>query len=109
MKVGDAGLDLCASEDLEGANAILAERSAIEYILCAPYGVWPEVDRDGDGPAEFGIEPLGASHVLDISDSFFGHAVLEVGIDCTEGDGLPLSCYISQPDSFGKAPKLSAW
>jgi hypothetical protein len=36
----------------------------------------------------FGVAQLGARSILDVSDSFFGYAILEMGVDSAVADGL---------------------
>ncbi len=55
-----------------------------------PECIWPEGQVDGGRPALARMEELLPCTLLDVPDGLFCNAVLEMGIDSTEGETLPL-------------------
>ena len=51
----------------------------------------------------FGVKEVCASLFLKVTDTFFGDAILEMGIDATVGDGLPLQRDICQEGIISKS------
>ncbi len=54
-----------------------------------PKCIRPEGQVDGGRPALACIEELLPCALLEIPDGFLGNAILEVGVDPTEGESLP--------------------
>jgi hypothetical protein len=52
--------------------------------------IWPEGQVDGDRPALARVEELLPCTLSEVPDGLFCNAVLEMGIDSTEGETLPL-------------------
>ncbi len=55
-----------------------------------PECIWQESQVDGGQPALVRIEELLPCTLSEVSDGLFCNAVLEMGIDPTEGETLPL-------------------
>ena len=55
-----------------------------------PEGIWPKGQVDGGRPALTHIEELLLCTLLEVPDGLFHNAVLEMGVDPTEGETLPL-------------------
>ena len=55
-----------------------------------PECIWPEGQVDGGRPALARVEELLPCTLLEVPDGLFCDAVLEMGVDPTEGDTLPL-------------------
>ncbi len=56
----------------------------------APEGIWPKGQVDGGQPSLARMEELLPCTFAEVPDGFFRNAVLEVGIDPTKGETLPL-------------------
>ncbi len=54
-----------------------------------PECIWPEGQVDGSRPALARVEELLPCTLLEVPDGLFCDAVLEMGIDSTEGETLP--------------------
>ncbi len=55
-----------------------------------PECIWPEGQVDGGRPALARVEELLPCTLSEVPDGIFCNAVLEMGIDSTEGETLPL-------------------
>ncbi len=55
-----------------------------------PEGIWPKGQEDGGRPSLARMEELLPCTLSKVHDGLFCDAVLEVGIDLTEGELLPL-------------------
>ncbi len=56
----------------------------------APEGVWPKGQVNGGRPSLARMEELLPCTLAEVPDGLFCNAVLEVGVDPTEGEPLPL-------------------
>ncbi len=56
----------------------------------APEGIWPKGQVDGGWPSLTRMEGLLPCTLTKVPDSFLCNAILEVGIDPTEDESLPL-------------------
>ncbi len=56
----------------------------------APEGIWPKGQVDGGRPLLACMEELLPCALSEVPDGLFCDAILEVGIDPTEGEMLPL-------------------
>ncbi len=56
----------------------------------APEGIWPKGQVDGGRPSLARMEELLPCALLEVPDGLFCDAVLEVGVDPTESEMLPL-------------------
>ncbi len=56
----------------------------------APEGIWPKGQVDGGQPSLVCMEELLPCTLPKVSDGLFCNAILEVGVDPTEGESLPL-------------------
>jgi hypothetical protein len=59
-------------------------------VSSTPVCIWPEGQVDGGRPALACMEELLPCFLLEVPDGLFCNAVLEMGIDSTEGQTLPL-------------------
>ncbi len=57
---------------------------------CIPQGIWPKDQVNGGWPLLLHMEELIPCALTEIADGFLGNAILEVGIDATEGEALPI-------------------
>jgi hypothetical protein len=55
-----------------------------------PECIWPEGQVDGGRPALVRVKELLSCTFLEVPDVLFCNAILEMGIDPTEGETLPL-------------------
>ncbi len=55
-----------------------------------PEGIWPKGQVDGSRPSLACMEELLLCTLAKVPDGFFCNAVLEVGVDPTKGEPLPL-------------------
>ncbi len=56
----------------------------------APEGIWPKGQVDGGRPSLARMEELLPCALSEVPDGLFCDAILEVGVDPTEGETLPL-------------------
>ena len=56
----------------------------------APEGIWPKGQVDGSQPLLVRMEELFPCALSEVPDGLFCNAVLEMGVDPTEGEMLPL-------------------
>jgi hypothetical protein len=56
----------------------------------APEGIWPKGQVGGSQPSLTRMEELFPGTLLKVPDGFLCNAILEVGIDPTESESLPL-------------------
>ena len=54
-------------------------------VVGRPECVWPEVRGDCTWPTLLCMKEHGSSVVLEISNALFGHSILEMGVNATEG------------------------
>jgi hypothetical protein len=59
-------------------------------VSSTPECIWPECQVDGGRPALACVEELLPCTLSEVPDGLFCDAVLELGIDSTEGETLPL-------------------
>jgi hypothetical protein len=55
-----------------------------------PEGIWPKGQVDGGRPSLVHMEELLPCTLSEVPDGLFCNAILEVGVDPTEGEMLPL-------------------
>jgi hypothetical protein len=55
-----------------------------------PEGIWPKGQVDGGGPLLACTEELLLCTLAKVPDGFYCNAILEVGVDPTKGEPLPL-------------------
>jgi hypothetical protein len=59
-------------------------------VSSTPECIWPECQVDGGRPALARVEELLPCTLSEVPDGLFCDAILEMGIDSTEGETLPL-------------------
>jgi hypothetical protein len=59
-------------------------------VSSTPECIWPECQVDGGRPALVRVEELLPCTLSEVPDGLFCDALLEMGIDSTEGETLPL-------------------
>ncbi len=57
-------------------------------LYCVPEGVWPKGQVDGSHPSLSRVEELFPCNLVEITDSYLCNAVVEVGVETTEGEVL---------------------
>jgi hypothetical protein len=95
-------LEVVACEELHRILGVF-EEDATAALVCQTQGVRPKVGGDGGGPAMFGVHDHGSCSILEVADFPFSDAVLEMGVDAAEREGLTLLSTVRPEDVVGKA------
>ena len=85
-------INFCKSFDRGCAIGFVWKR--VTNLVCIPQCTWPEIDFDCGWPACFGMQQLLSCLFLQIPNSFFSDAILEMCIYTAIGERLSLFCCI---------------
>ena len=76
-------LDFGPREHFERTDPCFELRRGLVDVIGQPQGVWAKIGRDGGGPSLLGMQHVGSSLLLKVSDPLLSNTILKMGVYST--------------------------